>query len=125
MGSDVSRSFFPNGRAYAYRALAALAGIASAWPLVYLVYLVWLISSLETDAVREPPLSLHLGTLAVVLVLIGAYLAMLYRSTFVPSGKRTFWALVLLIGNVCAVPVFWYVFLWRRAVDEPGVRGAV
>jgi hypothetical protein len=86
---------------------------------VYLVYLVWLVSSLGTDA--EPPLSLHLATVSLVLVLIAAYLAMLYRSTLVPSGRRTFWALVLLLGNVFALPVFWYVFLWRRAVDEPGV----
>jgi hypothetical protein len=123
MASDLSPSYFSNGRALAYRALVALAGVASAWPLVYLVYLVWLISSLETDAVAEPPLSLHLFTLALVLTLVGAYLAMLYRSTLVPSGRRTFWALVLLIGNVFALPVFWYVFLWRRAADEPAAEG--
>src|SRR5687767_14539677 len=107
MDGDVSPSYSgpgSNGWARLSRALAVLAGIASALPLVYLVYFVWQTSSLEAEAMREPPLTLHLGTLALVLLLIGAYLAMLYRSTLVPSGERTFWALVLLIGNVFALP---------------------
>jgi hypothetical protein len=104
------------GRAMS-RAIAAVAGIASVLPLVYLVYFVWHITSLETDAAREAPLSLHLAALGLMLVLIGVYLAMVYRSAFVPSEKRTYWAVVLLIANVFALPVFWYVFLWRRA-DE-------
>ena len=104
------------------RALAVLVGIASVLPLVYLVYFIWHVTSLDhTGLTRfEALLSLHLATIAlIVLVLMGAYLFMLYRSAAVPQHRRTLWAVVLFLANVFAFPVFWYLFLWKRSDLNP------
>jgi hypothetical protein len=103
------------------RPVAALIGIASVLPLVYLVYFVWHVTSLEPPGLMrfETLLSLHLLTVSlIVVVLTVVYLVMVYRSALVPQDRRTFWAVVLFMGNVFALPVFWYVFLWRPASSE-------
>jgi hypothetical protein len=103
------------------RPVAALVGIASVLPLVYLVYFVWHVTSLEPPGLLrfETLLSLHLVSIGlIVVVLTVVYLVMVYRSALVPDDRRTFWAVVLFMGNVFAFPVFWYLFLWRRPANE-------
>jgi hypothetical protein len=104
------------------RALAALLGIASVLPVAYLVYFVWDIATLRRGEGPETAslLSLQALTMALALVLIVMYLVMVYRSALVPDERRTFWAVVLLMGNVFALPVFWYFFFWRHVGDGGG-----
>lgn len=103
------------------RALAVVLGIASALPLVYLVYFVWDTASLRLGAPPEVAGSetlFHLAVIGFVAALSAAYLVMLYRSTLVRGDRRRLWAVVLLLGNVFAFPVFWYFFLWKGRTDE-------
>ena len=67
----------------------------------------------------ERLVSLHLAMMALIMVLIVVYLVMAYRSPNIPNDKRTFWAVVLFMGNMFAFPVFWYLFVWRpRAATD-------
>jgi hypothetical protein len=106
------------------RPVAVVLGVLSALPLVYTVYFIWHIASLEPAVNPDPTpfermFSLHLVAMGLILVLTAYYLVAAYRSPNVPNHKRTFWAIVLLIGNMFAFPVFWYFIIWRgRPADE-------
>jgi uncharacterized membrane protein len=62
----------------------------------------------------ESLFSLHLATMGLTVVLMAIYLVIAYRSPRVPNDKRTFWAVVLFMGNMFAFPVFWYLFVWPQ-----------
>ena len=99
------------------RPLAAALGILSVVPFVYVVYFISVMSS-HADRTGRDDLSwiipLHIGAMLLNVVLIVIYLVIAYRSEAVPNDKRAFWAIVLLMGNLVAFPLFWYLHLWRR-----------
>ena len=102
------------------RPLAMLLGLVSVLPLIYLGYFLSHVASLQ-PGVRPPPMlfesvfSLHLAFMGLTLLLTVIYLVIAYRSPRVPADKRTFWAVVLFMGNVFAFPVFWYLFVWPQS----------
>ena len=117
------------------RVIAMGLGLLTFLPVSYaVVYLAVLLPRLS-GAMESPQVSgseyFHLvntvGQLNVVmgsvtLVLVGCCAVMAYRSAKVPAGKKGLWLAALLFGNVLALPVFWYVLIWRRgeAGKEPG-----
>jgi hypothetical protein len=58
-------------------------------------------------------LRLVLGVLGLLLVL--AYVIYTFRSASVPLAKRGLWAMVLLLGNIFALPFFWVWYVRPRA----------
>jgi hypothetical protein len=105
------------------RLLAAFLGFVSVLPLAYVAYSISHMASLQ-PGVRPPPMlfenvfSLHLAMMGLTTVLMFIYLVIAYRSPRVPNDKRTFWAVVLFMGNMFAFPVFWYLFVWRAKVSN-------
>ncbi len=101
------------------RPVAIVLGLVSVLPLVYIIYFISHIMSLKPGG-QPPPVpfenifSLHLATMGLTFVLTVIYLVIAYRSPRVPNDKRTFWAVVLFMGNVFAFPVFWYLFVWPQ-----------
>src|SRR5687767_3166539 len=57
---------------------------------------------------------IRIGAGVLVLVMI-LYFAIYLHRTDDPKvvEKKSLWTWVLILGNVFAVPVFWYVFIWR------------
>jgi len=109
------------------RPLSVLLGLVSVLPLAYVVYFISYVASLK-PGVQPPPMpfervfSLHLAMMGLSILLTVIYLVIAYRSPQVPNERRTFWAVVLFMGNVFAFPVFWYLFVWPR---RPGVERAL
>jgi uncharacterized membrane protein len=106
------------------RPLAALLGLLSLLPIAYVMYFISHVASLK-PGVQPPPMlfenvfSLHLATMGLTTILMVVYLVIAYRSPNVPNERRTFWAVVLFMGNMFAFPVFWYLFVWRtRPANE-------
>jgi hypothetical protein len=67
---------------------------------------------------------LFVGELAIILLIFGLlvfYVIHLFRTTLVPSDKKALWAVVLLLGNLFAMPVYWFLYIWRplRAQGPP------
>jgi len=101
------------------RPVAAFLGVMNLVPIAYMVYFFWHIASLKPGVKPEPMLfesifSLHLAMMALTVALTAVYLVVDYRSPRVPSDRRTFWAVVIFMGNMFAFPVFWYLFIWRQ-----------
>jgi len=56
----------------------------------------------------------HLGIMGLVLALTILYMVHLFRTDRVPADKKALWAVVLLLGNVLAMPVYWYFYMWPK-----------
>jgi hypothetical protein len=57
---------------------------------------------------------LHLTMLETILLLI-IYVRYLFKTDRVAQDKKTLWAVVLFLGSMIAMPVFWYLYMWRPA----------
>ncbi len=45
--------------------------------------------------------------------LVIAYIVYVFKTRHVPAEKKALWAAVLLFGNIIAMPVFWFLYVWR------------
>jgi hypothetical protein len=48
-----------------------------------------------------------------VIALLIFYIVYLFRTDRVASDKKALWAVVLLMGHVVAMPIFWFFYIWR------------
>ena len=55
----------------------------------------------------------HLGAMALILFLIATYVVYLFKTECVPKDKKALWAVVLFMGGVFAMPVFWFIHVWK------------
>ena len=37
----------------------------------------------------------------------------------VPQDKKALWAVVIFMGNALAMPVYWYLYIWKPLRHEP------
>jgi hypothetical protein len=49
--------------------------------------------------------------------LIAFYIVYLFKAPRVPSDQKALWAVVLFMGGPVAMPIFWYLHIWR---EPPG-----
>ena len=56
----------------------------------------------------------HLGIMGLILALTIFYVVHLFRTDRVRQDKKALWAVVLLLGNVLAMPVYWYFYVWPK-----------
>ena len=82
-----------------------LLGAVTLWIPLYTVYLV----------VFVLPQALLVATLGATIVLVVAlltiYIADAYRNRRIPDAHRSSWAAALVMGNVVAMPVYWWLYL--------------
>ena len=114
------------------RAVTILIGIASAWPVVYMCLFVaaFAYSFSRAGSSTEPTgilgliqyiFILHLFTMLFILVLLTIYIVHAYRTDLVPNDKKVLWVVILFFGNAIALPVYWYLYMWRPLkTAEPG-----
>ncbi len=55
---------------------------------------------------------LHFATLALTFGLTVFYIVYLFKTDRVRQDKKALWAVVLFLGNVIAMPVFFYLYVW-------------
>ncbi len=58
-------------------------------------------------------IGLHIGTMLLIIALLVVYLRDAYSNPCVEDNKRAFWAVVLFMGNMIAMPIYWWVYLRR------------
>ena len=105
-----------------------LAG-ATIWPILYMLFFmsVFLWSFLSRDngpgflwAIIVP---LHLLTMVVIMGLIAFYIVNVFRNDRVKKDMKVLWAVVIFMGGPMAMPVYWYLYVWRHSVaiasDDP------
>ena len=114
-----------------------IVGALTAWPLVYMfVFLGFIVVSIARmgrtgDPARGMPTTalvffvVHFATILLMFGLLTFYAVYLYNSERVPKDKKALWAAVLFLGNVVAMPVFFYVYVWpdEWPNQQLGLRG--
>lgn len=71
-----------------------------------------LILSVFGQAMSQP--QPHLLKMLEIIILI-IYVRYLFKTDRVAQDKKTLWAVILFLGNMIAIPVFWYLHMWRPA----------
>lgn len=105
-----------------------LLGALTLWPPLYLVLflVVILIATVQGDGDPDDAgflipfsvlMGLHIGTMLLIIALLIVYIRDAYSNPRIDDNKRTFWAIVLFMGNMIAMPIYWWVYL-RREPDR-------
>ena len=58
--------------------------------------------------------NLIVPTVFAVLLTMLINLSYLYLSNKVPKEKRSLWSGLIVVGNVCTAPIFWYWYIWKE-----------
>ena len=58
---------------------------------------------------------LHLLTMLIVMALMVFYIVNVFKNERVDKDQKVLWAVVLFMGNMIAMPVYWYLHIWKSA----------
>lgn len=103
-------------------------GILSLWPFLYVVGLfVYFIlysifitsvadeqSALITSAYISGTLVLNCVTAIEVVILLVIYIIDIFHTTDIEQDKKLYWIIMVLIGNVFVLPVYWFFYILQK-----------
>lgn len=118
-----------------------LLGLVTIWPFAYMIlFFITIVSMMfflgPGGGEREsgPPLAialifpLHLLTMLVIMALTVFYMVNVFRNDRVVKDQKVLWAVVLFLGNLIAMPIYWYLYIWKDGLPAvapaPGQLGA-
>jgi len=106
---------------------ALVLGGFTLWPIVYMVlFMVVMFSQvLMMDFENQAPsghmptmikiiFPLHFLTMIWIFVLVAIYIRHIFKTEAVPQEKKALWAVVIFMGNMVAMPVYWYLYIWKK-----------
>jgi hypothetical protein len=107
-----------------------LLGLGTLWPFVYMIlFFVFIFSSFlfmsgSRGQESGPPFlfvlifPIHLLTMLWIMGLTVFYMVNVFKNDRVDKDKKVLWAVVLFMGNMIAMPIYWYLYIWREAPAE-------
>ncbi len=113
-----------------------LLGIATLWPIlsvsiVFGLTFSFLINPTESETMivnaAHPGgiiaylLSAHILTSLLTVILLVIYIRDVLKNDKVPETRKTLWTLLLLFGNVIAMPIYYYLYIWKKAENKSSV----
>lgn len=112
------------------RTLKLLLGIATLWPGVYVCLFFFFIFSTFLflggggdgagfSVAFATIFVLHLFTMLIITALTVYYIVNVFRNDRVEKDKKALWAVVLFMGNIIAMPIYWYIYIWKAAPELP------
>jgi hypothetical protein len=79
-------------------------------------------STISPDAFDQL-FQIHMAATFLIFLLIGGCIVYLFRTNRVPQPKKALWAVVLFMGNMIAMPIFWYLYIrpatWPESEADP------
>lgn len=115
------------------KAAKIILGVATLWPLLYLIlFLAFVFSQVFLFSHKGPPRSSALEgwlyvlfallflTIVWIIGLLIIYIVNVFRNDRVPQRKKALWAVVLFLGNMIAMPIYWYLYIWREPQEMSG-----
>lgn len=102
-----------------------LLGLATLWPFVYLIlFFIFVFSSMfflrQSSGESGPPffflifMAFHLLTMLWIMLLTIFYMVNVFRNDRVDKDKKVLWAVVIFMGNMIAMPIYWYLYIWKE-----------
>lgn len=103
-------------------------GIATLCPLLYLVVFFGFIFSLIISSFAAPgqieqngpPIeflilfALHFLTMILVFTLMVIYVINVFKNNKIENNKKFLWVVVLFFGSIIAMPIYWYLYIWKK-----------
>ena len=50
----------------------------------------------------------------VILALTVFYIVNVFKNNRIENDKKVLWAIVLFMGNMIAMPIYWYIYIWKE-----------
>lgn len=103
-----------------------LLGLATLWPFAYMIlFFLFIFSSIlfmptAGGEQSEAPLffvvliPLHLLTMLWIMGLTVFYMVNVFRNDRVDKDKKVLWAVVIFMGSMFALPIYWYLYIWKE-----------
>src|SRR3989338_7739241 len=99
-------------------------GIATLWPIVYIflfiiatfgmIFIPTVNGESENFAIAFSIIfALHLLTMFLIFAFLIVYIRNVFKNNSVPSEKKALWAVVLFLGNMIAMPIYFYLYIWK------------
>jgi hypothetical protein len=104
-----------------------LLGLATLWPFLYIIFFfLFIFSSIlfmpgSGENESGPPFffallfALHFLTMIWIMGLTVFYMVNVFRNDRVDKDKKVLWAVVIFMGNMIAMPIYWYLYIWKPA----------
>jgi hypothetical protein len=90
-------------------------------PLGYILYFIAFVATgrmmLSHEGFRFI-FKLHMAVIIYTWVLTGFYITYLLKTDKVTAEKKALWAVVLFLGNMMTMPVFWYLYIWKSSEER-------
>jgi len=45
------------------------------------------------------------------------YIIHIFKTEKVPQDKKALWAVVIFLGNMIAMPIYWYLYIWKQEAE--------
>ena len=99
-----------------------LLAAATIWPLIYMLLFMGFmfasfLSSDEPGALWAIIIPLHLLSMLLIMGLTVFYIVNVFRNDRVNKDMKVLWAVVLFMGSLLAMPIYWYLYIWRDAPE--------
>jgi ABC-type Na+ efflux pump permease subunit len=80
-------------------------------------------STSSSPANRLPPgvsliFALQFVTIILMFVLLFIYIKDVFTNQRIPQDKKALWVVVLFVGNMIAMPVYFYLYIWKEPKQE-------
>jgi hypothetical protein len=102
------------------RPVAILVGIAAVIPILYIPFFfafaflpAWQGGGPEAMTAFDRIFPIHMGVMLVSMALIAFFIVYLFKTSAVPPEKKALWAVVLFMAGMIAMPIFWYIYIWK------------
>lgn len=71
-------------------------------------------SSTYSASALEASMQMRLYGFLLALLLIVGYLIYMFYTEYIPKEKKVLWGVILVLGNIFAIPIFWFFYLRPR-----------
>jgi hypothetical protein len=93
---------------------------ATLWPVVYVLFFFVVVAIAAAAGGGDPDgelpvpfallITLHLLTMLIIFALLAIYMVDVFRNPDLPEDRRVLWAVVIFLGSVFAMPVYWWLY---------------
>ena len=103
-------------------------GIATIWPILYTVFFFLLVFSQflfvsSGGSLNELPIGislifpLYFITIILMFVLIFIYVKNVFKNDRI-QDKKALWVVAIFLGSYIAMPIYWYLYIWKEPRQE-------